>query len=67
MGRNKSRYNQLREQWRKNRNNDIRQYFETRYNQGIRYELIEEEIMSKWGLSANTIYQIIKNYGFYKD
>jgi hypothetical protein len=54
-------------QGKKNRNNDIRNYFEKRYNEGIRYELIEEEIMLKWGLASSTIYQIIKNYGFYKD
>jgi hypothetical protein len=55
----------LVKQGRINRNNEIRSYFEKRYNQGARYELIEQEIILKWGLSPSTIYQIIKNYGYY--
>lgn len=54
------------EQGKKNRNNSIRAYFNTRYNQGARYEIIEEEIILKWGISSSTIYMIIKEYGIYK-
>lgn len=53
-------------QGKKNRNNSIRAYFKKRYNQGTRYELIEEEIILKWGLGASTINQIINEYGQYK-
>jgi hypothetical protein len=50
-----------------NRNNAIREYFEKRYNEGLRYEIIEEEIISKWGLGASTINMIInESYGRYK-
>lgn len=51
---------------KQNRNNAIRKYFEKRYNDGLRYEVIEEEIILKWGLSASTIYMILKGYGYYK-
>ncbi|NDW10473.1 hypothetical protein [Dysgonomonas sp. 520] len=50
-----------------NRNDDIRKYFAKYYNAGYRYEVIEEKIILKWGVSANTIYQIIKGYGNYKE
>lgn len=51
---------------KQNRNNAIRKYFEKRYNDGFRYEVIEEEIILKWGLGASTINKIIKGYGNYK-
>lgn len=51
---------------KQNRNNAIRKYFEKRYNDGFRYDVIEEEIILKWGLSASTIYMILKGYGYYK-
>ena len=49
-----------------NRNNEIRRYFEKRYNAGLRYEIIEEEIILKWGLSSSTINMILNGYGCYK-
>lgn len=67
MKREKHKNRQIRAEWRRRRNNEIREYFERRFNEGIRYELVEEEIMQRWGLAPGTIYQIIKNYGFYKD
>lgn len=49
-----------------NRNNEIRKYFEKRYNEGYRYEVIEEEIILKWGLGSSTINMIInESYGKY--
>lgn len=49
-----------------NRNNEIRKYFEKRYNEGYRYEVIEEEIILKWGLGSSTINMIINDsYGKY--
>jgi len=51
---------------KQNRNNAIRKYFEKRYNDGFRYDVIEEELILKWGLSASTIYMILKGYGYYK-
>ena len=51
-----------------NRNEEIRQYFAKLYNEGFRYEIIEEKIILKWGLGASTINQIINNsYGTYKN
>ncbi len=54
------------EQGKKNRNKAIRAYFEKRFNEGLRYEVIEEEIILKWGLGSSTINMIIKEYGIYK-
>lgn len=54
-------------QGKKNRNNSIRAYFNKRYNQGARYEIIEEEIILKWGISSSTIYMIVNEYGRYAD
>lgn len=49
-----------------NRNNEIRQYFEKLYNEGYRYEVIEERIILKWGLGSSTINMIInESYGKY--
>jgi hypothetical protein len=52
---------------RKNRNNNIREYFAKRYNDGIRYEVIVSEIIHRWGLSESTINQIVKSYGNYNE
>lgn len=52
---------------KRNRNESIRKYFEKRYNDGVRYEVIEEEIILKWGLSSSTINMILNQYGAYKD
>lgn len=53
-------------QGKQNRNNEIRKYFEKRYNEGYRYEVIEEEIILKWGLGSSTINMIInESYGKY--
>ncbi|MDH6309381.1 hypothetical protein M2451_002733 [Dysgonomonas sp. PFB1-18] len=49
-----------------NRNNEIRKYFEKLYNEGYRYEVIEEKIILKWGLGSSTINMIInESYGKY--
>lgn len=53
-------------QGKQNRNNEIRRYFEKRYNAGFRYEIIEEEIILKWGLGSSTINMILNGYGCYK-
>lgn len=47
---------------KQNRNNDIRKYFEKRWGDGLRYEVIEEEIILKWGVSPSTINKIMKGY-----
>ncbi len=47
-------------QGKKNRNEDIRKYFEKRWNDGIRYEIIEEEVILKWGVSVSVITRIMK-------
>jgi len=52
---------------KQNRNKAIREYFAKRYNEGYRYEMIEEEIILKWGLGASTINQILNGYGVFKD
>lgn len=49
-----------------NRNKEICAFFEKLYNAGYRYEVIEEKIILKWGLSSSTINQIIKGYGHYR-
>lgn len=51
---------------KENRNEEIRRYFEKRYNAGFRYEIIEEEIILKWGLGSSTINMILNGYGCYK-
>jgi len=53
-------------QGRQNRNEKIRKYFAKRFNEGYRYEVIEEEIILEWGLSTSTIYKILKGYGDYQ-
>jgi hypothetical protein len=53
-------------QGRQNRNNEIRKYFAKQFNEGYRYDVIEEEIILKWGLSPSTIYKILKGYGDYQ-
>lgn len=52
---------------KKNRNRAIREHFAKRYNDGIRYEIIMEELILKFGLSESTINQIIKGYGNYQN
>ena len=53
-------------QGKHNRDEKIRKYFAKRYNEGYRYEVIEEEIILEWGLGASTINMIINNsYGKY--
>jgi hypothetical protein len=52
---------------KKNRNKAIREHFARRFNDGIRYEVIMDELIHKFGLSESTINQIIKGYGNYKD
>ena len=45
---------------KKNRNNKIRKYFEKRWNEGFRYEVIEEEVIKEFGVSVSTITRILK-------
>lgn len=44
-----------------NRNNEIYKYFKKRFDHdGIRYEIIEEEIILKFGVSVSAITKIMK-------
>ena len=47
-------------QGKKNRNNDIRKHFNKRFAEGFRYEVIEEEVILKFGVSATVITRILK-------
>ncbi len=49
-----------------NRNRAIREYFSKRWNEGIRWEVIIDEIINRWGIGESTIYQIVKGIGSYK-
>ena len=50
-----------------NRNREIKIYFEKRWEKGIRWEVIIDEIIMKWGIGESTINQIIKGNGNYKN
>jgi AraC-like DNA-binding protein len=50
---------------KQSRNGRIREYFEKRFNAGMRYEVIMDEIISQWGLSESTVSRIIKRSGGY--
>jgi hypothetical protein len=53
---------------KQNRNKSIREYFSKRFNDdNIRYDVIVEEIIAKWGISESTINQILKEYGGYQN
>jgi hypothetical protein len=53
---------------KQNRNRAIREYFSMRFNgDNIRYDVIVEEIIARWGLSESTINQILKEYGGYQN
>lgn len=45
---------------KKNRNRNIRKYFDKRWKDGLRTEVIYEEVIDKWGLSSATINNILK-------
>lgn len=45
---------------KKNRNRAIRKYFDKRWNDGLRTEVIYDEVIAKWGLSASSINKILK-------
>jgi oxalate decarboxylase/phosphoglucose isomerase-like protein (cupin superfamily) len=47
-------------QGKKNRNEEIRKYFAKRWKDGMRYEVIEEEVILKWGVSASVITKIMQ-------
>ncbi len=47
-------------QGKKNRNKEIRAYFDKRCKEGLRYEVIENEIILKWGVSVSTIAKVLK-------
>ena len=44
-----------------NRNNAIIQYFNKRFSEGLRYEIVENEIILKFGVSPSLINRIMKN------
>ena len=48
-----------------NRNKSIRDYFKKRFNDGMRYDIIMNELIGRYGLSESTIYQIVKRNGSY--
>lgn len=43
-----------------NRDKAIRDYFEKRWADGMRYDIIEEEIVLRWGVSVSLITRIMK-------
>jgi hypothetical protein len=45
---------------KKNRNQSIRDYFNKRWAEGVRYEIIESEVKTKWGVGSSTIDRILK-------
>jgi len=50
------------EQGKINRNREILNFFKKRFDvDGKRYEVVEEEIILKYGVSASTITKILKN------
>jgi len=50
------------EQGKINRNREILNFFKKRFDvYGKRYEVVEEEIILKYGVSASTITKILKN------
>jgi hypothetical protein len=47
-------------QGKKNRDEEIRKYFESKWDKGLRYEVIELEIILKYGVSVSMINKIMK-------
>lgn len=45
---------------KKNRNREIRKYFEKQWKAGYRTDKIYDEVISKWGLSESSINKILK-------
>lgn len=45
---------------KKNRDRKIRKYFDKRWKDGLRTEVIIEEVIFEWGLSESTINKILK-------
>ncbi|HEY5508422.1 MAG TPA: hypothetical protein VIK29_07120 [Paludibacter sp.] len=45
---------------KKNRDEEIRKYFESKWDKGLRYEVIELEIILKYGVSVSMINKIMK-------
>lgn len=45
---------------KKNRDNEIRKFFTKRWNDGLRYEVIEDEVIAKWGVSSSAITKLMK-------
>lgn len=43
-----------------NRDKAIRAYFDKRWADGMRYDVIEEEIVLRWGVSVSAITRIMK-------
>lgn len=46
---------------KRNRDIAIRRHFEKRWSEGMRYDVIEEEIILKWGISESAITKIMKD------
>ncbi|MDD3079118.1 MAG: hypothetical protein PHH37_08440 [Paludibacter sp.] len=46
---------------KKNRDNEIRKYFNKRWSEGFRYDVIETEVIAKWGVSSSAITKIMKH------
>ena len=45
---------------KRNRDRDIRKYFDKRWKDGLRTEVIYDEVINKWGLSSGMISKILK-------
>lgn len=45
---------------KKNRDNEIRKFFKKRWSEGLRYEVIEAEVIAKWGVSSSMITKLMK-------
>lgn len=43
-----------------NRNREIRKFFDKRWKDGLRTDVIYEEVIAKWGLSTSSINKILK-------
>ena len=45
---------------KRNRNNEIRAYFAKRWKDGMRTEVIYDEVINKWGIGESSIDRILK-------
>ncbi len=49
------------------RNETIRLRFDAEMNRNLRIDYIIEQLMDEYGLAYNTIWAIVKKYGYYAD